>query len=188
MDSPPADPAIHQPGHNQRQTGPRAPVYCSKQHMSRNLHQQEHHHTAKTVHRESLFQQKIKQHGKYRCGKQIHNGADISKGRGDIHIMVVWIDHSCKSKPCQHAEPKVSFFQKFHNKPPYTNRITTVLPCPCICQKFKQSLILLRGKTYISRKKLLDRRVLPCYNTPRGDEKHPLIYGPLAQLVRASGS
>ena len=37
-------------------------------------------------------------------------------------------------------------------------------------------------------KKLLDRFLFSCYNAPRGDEKHPLIYGPLAQLVRASGS
>ena len=35
---------------------------------------------------------------------------------------------------------------------------------------------------------MLDRTPNRCYNTARGDEKHPLIYGPLAQLVRASGS
>ena len=35
---------------------------------------------------------------------------------------------------------------------------------------------------------LLDRMVFGCYNSPRDGASVPVLHGPLAQLVRASGS
>ena len=37
-------------------------------------------------------------------------------------------------------------------------------------------------------RKVLDRMALRCYNTLRDGAQAPVTYGPLAQLVRASGS
>ena len=39
-----------------------------------------------------------------------------------------------------------------------------------------------------NQKNVLDRRGKRCYNAPRGDSPTSDLYGPLAQLVRASGS